>query len=380
MTRRTLFIEDAGALDVALAEWRRSPALGVDTESNSFYAYRETTCLVQVSNEDADWIVDPQKVDLGPMADLLADPAITKILHASEMDVVSLRRDYGFRIRGLFDTLVAAKAVGRRRVGLASLLEDLLGVKIAKDEQRSDWGRRPLSPSQLEYAYADTRYLLQLADKLREEVAARGPEVVEEVAVDCARMEEREARPRVFDPESFERHPSARAMEPLGRQVLRSLYAAREERAKALNKPPFRVVSDQALGEIAVRRPTSRAELGKIPGVTPPVLGRHGDALLAAVREGVELGPLPFKRRQGTPPDPAQELRFEALRKWRRKMAEARDVEVEVICGNAALRALAAVNPSSPEDLSAVAELDPWRQRRYGDQLLRVLSNPSQQP
>src|SRR5690606_20223593 len=110
MQRRQTMVDTPQALEAALDEWRREPALGMDTESNSFFAYRERTCLLQVSSRDADWIVDPFAVDLTPMAPLFADPSIEKIFHASELDVVSLRRDYGIQMNGLFDTLVAAKA------------------------------------------------------------------------------------------------------------------------------------------------------------------------------------------------------------------------------------------------------------------------------
>lgn len=371
-------VDTPQALDAALDEWSREPALGMDTESNSFFAYRERTCLLQVSSRDADWIVDPFAVDLTPMAPLFADPSIEKIFHASELDVVSLRRDYGIQMNGLFDTLVAAKAVGRRKVGLASLVEESLGINLSKDEQRSDWGRRPLTAKQLEYAYADTRWLLALTDLLKQEVALK--QVEEEVRVDCLRMAQKSARPRVVDPEAFEKHPSARKLDPVARQLLRSLYLMREQRAAELDRPLFKVVSDQTLGDIAVRQPRTREELAKVPGVTPPLLQRHGDALIAALEEGFAAGPLPFKRKPYTAPDPLEEVRFEALRAWRRKVAEARGVEVEVIAGNALLKALAKANPKSAAELEPVEELDAYRRARYGAALLGTLDAAGRTP
>ena len=105
---------------------------------------------MQVSTRDADWILDPLAVDLKPLGPLLSNPAIEKIFHASEYDVTSLKRDYGFTFRNLFDTLVAAKAIGRKKLGLGNLVEEVLGVKLTKDEQRSDWGGRPLSADQID--------------------------------------------------------------------------------------------------------------------------------------------------------------------------------------------------------------------------------------
>lgn len=378
--RRTTYIDRPDALDAALAEWRRAPRLAVDIESNSFFVYRERTCLVQVSTTDADWIVDPLAVDLAPMGPLFANPDIEKVFHAGEFDVLSLKRDYGFTFTRLFDTLIAAKALGRKKLGLAGLAQDLLGITLAKEEQRSDWGRRPLTPKQIAYAYADTRHLLEIAALLRQELAAKGPEVEEEVAMDCERLTRKEPRPREVDPEAFERHPSARTLDPVSRQILRQLYEARERRARDTDKPPFRVASEQVLGEIAVRKADTRAALSEVPGVTPPVMRRHGDALLEAVREGIALGPLPRVRRPYTAPDLDEEARHEALRAWRREVATARGVDVDVILGNAAIRAISKANPRALGELEAVEEIDSFRTKKYGEAILRVTENPPPVP
>lgn len=373
-SRRTEYLRTPEALSAALEQWRAEPTVAVDTESNSFFVYRERTCLLQVSTPSGDWIVDPLEVDLSPVGALLADPAVEKVFHAGEGDVLLLKREFGFTFTRLFDTLIAAKAVGRKRLGLSSLAEDMLGLKLAKDEQRSDWGRRPLSESQIEYAYADTRHLLELADRLRAEVAARGEVVAREVVVDCERLAARQPRPREIAPDAFERHPSAKTLDPVARQVLRCLYEAREKRAQETDRPPFRIAPDALLGEIAVRKPTSRAALAQVPGATPPIVHRHGVAFVEAVRQALELGPLPRVSREWVPPDPAEEARHESLRQWRRQVAEARGVEVDVIAGNAAVRALARANPRSLEEVAQVAELDAFRAERYGEAILGALA------
>lgn len=371
-SRRKTFVDSASQLSSVIDELSHEPRLGVDTEANSFFVYRERTCLLQVSSATADFILDPLAIDLAPFMPLLEDPAIEKILHASDFDVLSLRRDYGVRIRNLFDTSIAAKAVGRKKLGLAGLVEDLLGIHMAKDEQRSDWGRRPLSEQQVEYAYADTRFLIELSARLKLEVEAAG--VADEVAVDCERVCLKEARPREFDPESFEKHASARRMDPQARRVLRELFIAREGRAKELDKPPFRVVTDDALAELAVRRATQRDQVRGIPGLTPPVLSRHGDLLLQTVARALDMPPLPFQRRASAGADPAEEDRYERLRDWRRRVAEARKVEVEVIMGNAVLRAIARLKPRSIDELATIPELDPLRRAKYGAALVGTIA------
>jgi len=371
--RPATFVSDPTTFDALLPRLASAPALAIDTESNSFFAYRERTCLVQVSTADEDLVLDPFALDLTKLGPMLADAAIEKVFHAGELDVMQLHRDYGLRIHNLFDTQIAAKAVGRKRVGYASVVEDLLGEKLEKDEQRSDWGRRPLTPKQLAYAFADTRYLLTVAAKLKVEVASKGALVEEEVAVDCRRLAEKESKPRESDPDAFERHPSARKLDPVSRQVLRSLYLARERIAVETDKPLFRIVGDEVLGELAARKLVTFDPAIRIPGLTPAVVGRHGEWLFAAVREALEAGPLGRRPRTGNAPDLAEEERFESLRAWRKKLAEARAVEVDVIAGNAALKAIAKAFPRSIEALAAVPELDVFRKRVYGEAIVRAM-------
>ncbi len=370
-SRRTLLVDTDADLHRLVSELAREPVLAVDTEGNSFFAYRDRTCLVQVSTAEADFILDPLKVELAPFVPLLADPAIEKIFHACEYDVLGFKRDYGARLSNVYDTSIAAKAVGRKKLGLAGLAEEILGVKLAKDEQRSDWGRRPLSKEQVAYAYADTRHLIDIAGVLKDEVRAKGFE--EEVAVDCERAAAKEPRPREVDPDAFERHAVIKTLDPQARRILQNLYLAREARAETLDKPPFRIVGDEPLGHIAVRKARTRDELLRIPGISPVVFERHGELLLEAIETAFEAGPLERVRRPRVEPDPAEEERFERLRKWRRGVAEARGVEVEVISGNAALKAVAKAAPREVEALEAVAELDGYRRRVYGAQLVEIV-------
>src|SRR5205085_11424201 len=111
-------------------------------------------------------------------------------------------------------TNAAANAVGIKKVGLHDLLADQLGVQLAVDEQRSDWGRRPLSPEQLEYAFADVRHLLLLREKLGEQLVTR--ELLAEAEAEFARLIAKEPRPREFDPEGWRRVNAARALDGQG--------------------------------------------------------------------------------------------------------------------------------------------------------------------
>src|ERR1700674_428159 len=174
MTRTQRFVDTPEQLAACVDNVARSPRVGLDTESNGFHAYFEKVCLLQIATPEADWAVDPLALELAPLVPLLADPSRECILHAAEYDVLCMKRDYGLTFARIFDTHAAAKTRGIEKVGLHNLLADQLGVQLEVDEQRSDWGKRPLSAQQLEYAFADVRYLLPLREKLGEQLAARG--------------------------------------------------------------------------------------------------------------------------------------------------------------------------------------------------------------
>jgi ribonuclease D len=180
--------------------------------------------------------------------------------------------------------MVAARRLGRAGLGLAALVEAHFGVRLSKAHQRADWGRRPLSPEQLTYAALDTHYLLPLYDGLARELGARG--ALDDARREFDRIAAAEFRERVFDAEGWRRLKGARDLDPPGRAVLRALWIAREEQARALDRPPFKVLAEQTMLELARRRPTGDDALGRVPGVTPSVLRRMGSALRAALEAG----------------------------------------------------------------------------------------------
>ena len=388
MDRPQLFVDTPGRLAECAADVGRSARIALDTESNGFHAYFEKVCLLQIATPGADWAVDTLALRPDTLLPLLADPARECILHAAEYDVLCMKREYGLSFGRIFDTHAAAKTLGIEKVGLHDLLADQLGVRIEVDEQRSDWGRRPLSAEQLEYAFADVRYLLPLREKLGEQLAAQG--LFAEAEAEFARLIQKEPRPREFDPEGWRRMKSARSLDGHGRAVLRELYLLRDRRARELNRPAFKVLSDLFLSEAARRQPQTESELLHVPGTSAVALKKVGPQVLEAVRKGREAEP-PDRPRPGADghrrrsggagaPPPEVEQRYELLRAWRRARALARKVEVQVIAPNAVLWAIARANPRDLGALAAVEGMDPFRVEQYGAAILDALrSQPEQQ-
>jgi ribonuclease D len=273
-------VSDAAALGALVERLRAETVIALDTESNSFHVYRERVCLLQLSTRTGDWIVDPLAIDPRPLAAVLCDGRET-VLHGADYDVRCLHREYGWRLPRLFDTMAAARRLGRSGLGLSALVEHQFGVRLSKSFQRADWGRRPLTRDQITYAALDTHYLLPLYDTLSAELTSRG--ALDEARKEFDRIASVEFRERVFDAEGWRRLKGARELDPPGRAVLRALWIAREETARAADRPPFKVLGEATMVEIARRRPADEAALGRIVGVTPSVLRRMGAVIRAAL-------------------------------------------------------------------------------------------------
>ena len=374
-----VLVADADSLNQLVRALTPCPAVAVDTESNSLHAYRERVCLIQFSTPAADYIVDPIKLpDLSALAPFFANPVQQKVFHAAEYDLICLRRDYQFECTNIFDTMSAARTLGWPQVGLAAILDSHFGVKMNKKYQRADWKRRPLTPEQLDYARLDTHYLVALRDKQLEALTAsgRGPEVDEEFA--------RLARPGVDsgngapDPPAFWRVKGARDLTPGQAAVLEALFAYRERQAERMDRPPFKIMGEATLMELARRAPRRAEELQGLPGMTPEQIHRHAHGVLEAIEQGLQAPAqrMPQAQRE---PDAVQD-RYDRLHTWRKERARARGVESDVILPRTVLWALARRAPRTHGELVHIADLGPWRRETYGAEILALLSRAIPSP
>ena len=351
------------------------PAVAVDTESNSLYAYHDRVCLVQLSTAEADYIVDPLSgLDLVSLGEMFSDASTQKIFHAAEQDVAGLKRDFGFGFDNVFDTMWAARILGWSRVGLADVLKKAFGVSTDKRYQRFNWGARPLPQDALDYARKDTHHLLPLRDVQVEELRRIGR--LEEAIEVFGQLAQTPAAGPSFGPWGFWRLKEVHDLTERERAVLWEVYHWRDRVARERNQPPFRVASGRALLALARSRPRKPDNLTEVPGLARHLLRRYGPALLAAVARG-EKAPAPKPPPSSPRPSDEQLARHKALRSWRRRVAARRGVDSDVVLSNAVLWALAERNPATLEELEGIEGLGPWKRATYGPDLLRVLRRMS---
>jgi ribonuclease D len=366
----------------ALAETARaSGRLALDTEFVGEGRYRTLLCLIQLAvaspgGEDRRIeVLDPlaEGFDGAPLAALLADPAVEIVVHAGRQDVALARRALGSDVTNLFDTQVAAGFAGLgAQSSYESLLNDALGVRLAKSASFTRWDARPLSSEQLTYARGDVEHLLELAGELQDRLQRIGR--LEWAREECAALE-RSSDERDLQT-VFARLPRVRNLSPSARPVARALVQWREETAQRRDRPVQGVLSDAALMEIAKRKPSSGAELEQIRGAGGANLRKRGEELLAVVRSARELAPEQAPR-EARPPAPKPEdapliALAEALLRARAREA---GIAYELLAARADLQAIVATwRAGGPEAEADVRTLRGWRRELAGAEVLALLA------
>lgn len=372
----TLVAERAG-LERLLAHIEGATEVAVDTEADSFFSYRDKVCLVQVSALGEDFLIDPLgDLDLAPLGRLFADPGRTKIFHDAEYDILILKRDFGFEFRNLFDTRVAAAVLGSQAPGLGSVLEDRFGVTLDKSMQRSNWAQRPLSPKQIAYARLDTRFLVELMHSQRRELAERGRERI--VTAECRRLEGLAPVVHTFDPDDYVRLKGARELDARQRRALRELFVERERAAHEADVPPFRILSSDALVELARHRPTTERAMLRIAGVTPKVVARVGGRFLrtlerAATERPIERLPQPSRRGNDPDLDELQVELYERLKRVRRDVSDDLEIEASYLLTRAVMTAITRQRPTRLEALEALEGVESWQIELLGEPVVAAV-------
>ncbi|HDD55676.1 MAG TPA: hypothetical protein ENG59_05500 [Chloroflexi bacterium] len=368
--RPPMFIDQQSVFDALVKKLASEPVLAVDTEANSLFAYREQVCLIQLSSSSADYIIDPLSLkDLTSLGELFNNPAVEKVFHASEYDLLILHEDFQFEFQNLFDTMIAAQILGRKKLGLDALLLEFFDLKVDKKFQRSDWGKRPIPEDMLHYAQVDTHYLIKIRHILAEELKKKGLDAIagEDFARACLvyhNHQENKLAP-------CWRINGARKLSPQKAAVLSSLCQYREEYARKINKPVFKVLGAKTLLKLAEEMPTSEAQLMNMDLPGKRNLQRHKASLIKAIRDGLSSKPIypPQKARL----DNSYLVRENALREWRKITARKMNVNSAVVLPRELLYKVVSENPRTWSELEVVLKDVPWRREKFGEEILSVL-------
>jgi ribonuclease D len=309
------------------------------------YHYKTRVCLLQFLVGDRIFLVDV--LAPGIESKQLWSRLATKhlVMHGSDFDLRLLHAECGFRAHRLFDTMLAAQLLGRKRVGLASLLEEHFGVQLDKEGQKANWSKRPISPKLRDYAARDVAHLPDLRDLLTKDLVKRGRYAWFEQQ--CARQIEVGAEGFAPPDENDWRIGRSERLRGKGLTVLHAVWHWREQTAQRLDVPPFKVCSNDILLRYAQCADEGGSEAAVVQAAH---LGKRQDrlsaSLTAAVRAGLERDPHTLPRRRGRDPEhtplSAEEIsRQDRIKLARDRVAAQLDIEPTLIANRSQLAQIA---------------------------------------
>jgi ribonuclease D len=339
---------------------------------DSLHHYWEKVCLIQISTRSQSWLIDPLALnDLSPLTGPLSDPDILVVMHGSDYDIRSLHRDFGIEVTNLFDTMIAARFLGIAEFGLAALLRARFGIELDKKYQKADWSKRPISPEMSAYAVADTSDLLPLYDQFRAELLQKGRLTwfEEECRLVCkARVTEKEGPLFLYC-------KGAGKLRGRTLAILEELLQLRDRQARALDRPPFKVLSVETLQEIAESTPRTMIELSRIKGMTSSQINRHGAEILHAVTLGMEM---PEERLPRFPRARKYDLvegareRLKNLKYWREQKSAELGLEPGLLAPNWLLESVADLKPATHSGLECISGLRRWQKDLCASDIIRI--------
>ena len=345
--------------------------IAVDLEANSLFAYKEQISLIQVSTYEFDYVIDPLGIkDMEPLLCVLRDPSIRKVMHGSDFDIVSFKRDYNTGIVNLFDTLIAARFLRYPGLGLAALIGKHFGFIIDKKYQKHNWAKRPLLQEHLDYARGDTHWLLALYDILKMQLSRISlfTATLEESEI----LTEKEWNGKGSHPHPYMRLKGFRSLSLEEKKCVRAIWEQREVIAEQRNVPSFRIFSNHSILSLACADVDGPA-YNKILGNSP--LGRDKkllkEKLEASQEDERSFAMPPKKKRQQSGPYTDKVL--SALRSWRNEKVENEKIDPVIVFSNEQLKSIARSIPQTQEEFRSVEGIRHWQCILYTDIVLNLI-------
>jgi ribonuclease D len=334
-------IADFQGLEELIQRLAPFPQIAVDTEADSLHSYFEKLCLVQISTPDENYLVDPLAgFPLQPLYEAFAGKRL--VFHGADYDLRLLNRTGVFPAGDLFDTMIASRLCGYQELGLAALVEKHFGVKLSKASQKANWGMRPLSRQMVEYAMCDTKYLLPLAAMIEADLHRLGR--WEWFSESRDRMITAAREPRERDESKAWRITGSAALSPRAQSVLRVLWNWRDGEARAWDRPPFHVMSNEDL--IRISEKAVRGEAYS----TARMSGRRRKSFEVVLALALHIPenewPVPPKVRRKRPTK-EQTDRFDHLKAVRDRVARELGLDPSIIAPRSTLEA-ASLDLSTP--------------------------------
>lgn len=353
------------ALKDALETFGTHAFVAVDTEFMRQSTYRPILCLIQLAVPGIEVIVDPLApgLDLGPFYALMANPDVVKVFHAARQDIEIVYQDSGLIPKPLFDSQIAAMALGYgEAVSYGTLVKKLLKRNHDKTYQAVDWSVRPLTSRQLEYAIGDVTHLRDIYAILKKRLKETGREawLEEEVALLT------DPKTYAFDPADAWKRMKLGGKSKTAKAIIIELCAWREQTAQSENVPRARILKDDAIYEIAKHTPRSADALTRLRAVRDQVRSRGSD-ILAAVEAALNRDRADMKDTETNADLPASTAAtIDLLRVLLKAVAADLNIAPKLLASSEDLEKLVL------SDAANIPALTGWRRGLFGEKALAL--------
>ena len=346
--------------------------LALDTEFIRTRTYYPHIGLLQIADAHGVYLIDPLPLrNVSPLANILQNPNITKVVHACSEDLEVFQHYLGVLPAALFDTQIAAAFCGYGAfIGYANLLRAVKDIDIAKQETRSDWLQRPLSDAQLRYAALDVLHLIEIYQKLFGEL-----EVLQRlswVEAECVAVVNK-LRNVNHEKNYYQRIKSAWKLKPKQLAVLKKLCAWREQQAQEKDMPRGRVIKDSSIWEMALHLPSTIEQLKRTKDIYGALIENSGEQLLVlidvTISDAEQYPPMLPK-----PMELEQRNIIKQLKQYVSDVAEQLNMPAEILVRKKDYEALLLSKNNRSSQYSLPISLQDWRQSVVGDGLLTQLN------
>ncbi|GAB3307351.1 ribonuclease D [Hymenobacter humi] len=363
------YLTTADAIAAAAAHFATLPRIGIDLEFDDMrHRYGRHLALIQVFDGQEAYLIDPlplpdMAAGLEPLFAVLRNPAVAKVFHSCKSDILLLDEVFAVNCLNIVDTSVqfTLLAAEDNNISLGRLIQAELGFEVDKGEQKSNWLKRPLTDAQMEYAANDVLYLFELTDRLSARLAELGRSewaAQENIALEAVRYGRDDPRP-------WSRNAAKYKISPSEMPIFRELYMLRDTVARQLDRPPYHVLSNDRLAELARQPIETPLQLRTANGLHPELKrSPYAEQLLAIGTTDLapdaplpqEQRKFPFRRRLNGPAAARAEARETLLNTLKTHLAADHGATMaNMVLSN---RLIAEII-----EMGAAAALRPWQQQ-----------------
>ncbi|MEF3279770.1 MAG: ribonuclease D [Elusimicrobiota bacterium] len=360
-----VLIEDNN-LKYIIKEAFNNKYISIDTESNGLYSYENKLCLLQIEIGEKVFIIDTLKVDLFPLKEVFESNFIEKIFHSAYSDISMIRKKLDCSFNNIFDVMIASKYIFKKAVSLATLVRQYFGVNLEKKYQKINWGKRPFNHNQLLYAAMDVYYLKKLRDILIKDII--NINLYNEFKSNCEKISNVSERKTVFNIDKYYQMAVNFCLSEKETAIFIKAVEMREEIAKKIDIPPFKVITNELLVYVA-KHHNELMDATDLKLYNRSIV-RNIEWIRKAIKDVID-GKFVYRKTKNNlnNHDNFFELKLKLLKKWRREIAIKKNIQCELVIDISTLKQIAKLEDLKLEKLREIG-VDEKLIAEYGNILL----------